>query len=209
MEKLFIFADIETDGLRAGTLLQIAAITADGSSEFNVYINPKHELPLSCTNLCGLYYFKKQLYREGVPLPSVEIKVALTRFKNWLESFNKPITLIFHNGFSFDCYVLARYLLKFNIETKIDQVSDTLPCFRKTLKSEEIENHKLATLASFFELEFESAHDALQDTRMLKAVVEKLVEKSEKDLRSLLDPHTREFQFYTNKEKERNTTKKL
>jgi len=208
MEKLFIFADIETDGLRAGTLLQIAAVTADGLSEFNVYINPLKELPLSCTNLCGLYYYKKQLYRDGVPLPTVGVKVALTRFRTWLEDFNRPITLVFHNGFSFDCYVLARYFLKFGIgSTKIEKVSDTLPCFRKQLKDPELGNHKLATLASYFKLNFDFAHDALQDTRMLRAVVEKLSEKSTKNLETLLDTHTRDFQFYINKEKEREAVK--
>jgi len=96
-ERLIIYADIETDQVQAWKLLQIAAVTSSGYT-FNVYINPNGDLPPDCTTFSGFYYRKGHLYRKGVKLPSTSIKRGLFKFKNWLESFSKPITLVFHNG---------------------------------------------------------------------------------------------------------------
>ena len=99
MERLIIFGDIETDRVQAWKLLQIAAVSSSGDT-FCIYINPQTTLPLECTSFSGFYYYKEHLYRNGIRLPSVNIKRGLVLFKNWLESFCKPITLVFHNGLS-------------------------------------------------------------------------------------------------------------
>ena len=207
MNSKFVFADIETNGLSMTNLklLQIAAITED-NEKFNIFINPKSELSLSCTNLCGLYYFRGQLYRNGKLLPSFGIYTALNRFKNWLEGLGKEVVLVFHNGFSFDCYVLAKQFigLKIKVPSNIKKVCDTLPAFRKHLKDSEIANHKLTTLAAHFEIDCPQAHDALEDSTVLKAICERVVLLLNLDLNTLLENHTRDFSYYVDKEILRN-----
>jgi len=204
MSTIYVFADIETDGLRVDRLLQIAAVT-EKDENFNVYINPKTDLPLSCTNLFGLYYFKGHLHKDGQRLPSVGVRQALLCFKDWLEGLGKDVTLVFHNGFSFDCYVLAKYFIKFNVGTprNVKQIGDTLPSFRKHLKEPELLNHRLTSLASFFDLDFPGAHDALHDSRILKAICEKTAIKTDKTLADLLQDHCKSFNYFIEKEQNR------
>ena len=203
MNCKYVFADIETNGLSMTNLklLQIAAITED-DEQFNIFINPKTELSLSCTNLCGLYYFQGQLYRNGKLIPSSGVYTAVNRFRNWLEGLGKEIILVFHNGFSFDCYVLAKQFqgLKIKVPVNVKKVCDTLPAFRKHLKGPEIANHKLSTLATHFDIECPRAHDALEDSIVLKAICERAVLSLNLDLETLLSAHVREFQYYVDRE---------
>ena len=108
---LYIFTDIETESFLALLLLQIAAITSEGH-QFNIYINPYRPLSEVCTNFLGFYFFKGQLFRNGRLLPAKPVKQALSAFSNWISNFNRPVVLVYHNGFSFDCSVLAKYLVK-------------------------------------------------------------------------------------------------
>lgn len=208
MDHLLVFADIETDGLGADKILQIGAVTDQGQ-EFNVYINPKRDLPLSCTNLCGLYYFKNQLYRDGIRLPSVGVITAIRMFKTWVESLGKPVTMVFHNGFAFDCHVLAKYFIKFKVvpPTNITKMCDTLPVFRKHLVDTELANHRLTTLAAYFEIDFIYAHDALQDSIILKSVCYKAALKIDRPLEELLNEHQKSVEYFIEKEHSRNELK--
>lgn len=201
MSSFYVFADIETDGFKVDRVLQIAAVTEQDDS-FNAYINPHTDLPLRCTNLTGLYFYKGQLHKDGKLLPSVGIRVALRRFKNWLEEIDRDVTLVFHNGFSFDCCILARYFLKFKIELprNVKQICDTLPSFRKHLQDPELSNLRLSSLANFFELDFFGAHDALQDSLILKAICDKAVIKTEKTLDELLKDYSKSFSYFLEKE---------
>ncbi len=76
LKSLYIFADIETDSLQVNKILQIAAITETGE-QFNIHLNPKAELPISCTNITGLYFHKGNLYKNGRQVPSVSIQKGL------------------------------------------------------------------------------------------------------------------------------------
>ena len=182
-------------------ILQIGAITSD-DRQFNVYINPKRDLPLSCTNLCGLYYFKGQLYRDGLRIPSVGVITAIISFKNWLEGLNQPVILVFHNGFAFDCHVLAKYFTRFKIKTpnNVAKIYDTLPAFRKHLIEPDLTNHKLTTLAQYFEIDFIYAHDALQDSIILKSICYKVALKVDRPLEDILKDHTKDFSHFMEKE---------
>jgi hypothetical protein len=113
-DALYIFTDLETESIQANTLLQIAAVSITGE-QFNTFINPQCPLTEDCSNLLGLFYFNGDLYRDGRRLFSKNIKTALLDFMLWLSNFNKPIVLVFHNGFSFDCKVLSKFLVQFNI----------------------------------------------------------------------------------------------
>lgn len=198
---MFIYADIETEGLGVHSpLLQIAAVSGD-NREFNVYINPRRELSLGCTNFTGLYFYRNQLYRDGQPLPTIRLKQGLIKFCSWLEDFKEEVHLVFHNGFSFDCFFLAKCLKNQNVSlpqnTKL--VYDSLPCLRKTLKDPAPPNFKLITLAEHFEIPVLHAHDALSDSKVLKGICEKAALQQDITIKELLEPSTRPFQQYLDK----------
>jgi len=114
LDKLFlIYADIETESLRKLKILQIGAVTQDWDT-FCSFINPGEPLPLSGTDIHGLYFEvkDKKLYRDGRVLPSTTEVDALNKFNKWLKAFNKPIILVFHNGILFDGPVLAKFYKK-------------------------------------------------------------------------------------------------
>lgn len=174
----YVFSDIETDTVKAHKLLQIAAVT-DKGQQFCVYVNPQTDLPQSCTDFNGFYYNNNKLYRNGRPLPSKTIVKALNQFMFWIRNLQGKVVLVFHNGFAFDCVILAKFLVKHNIDipSNLVRVADTLQQFRQHLKPPVIENHKLSTVAKHFNIPLELAHDALHDSIALKQVCEKLVNK--------------------------------
>ena len=199
-DSLYIFTDIETESLKAKTLLQIAAVTSEGQ-QFNNFVNPKIKLSESCTNFSGFYFYNNELYRSGLRLRSFPIQKALQNFTNWISSFNKPVVLVFHNGFTFDCEVLARFLIRFNIPipANLITVADTLPYVRIHLKSPEITDHKLTTLARYFSIHYELAHDALSDSLTLKSVSDKLITLHNTTFREIFKESCRPFSDYTAK----------
>ena len=117
-KPILIYSDIETDTFQATKILQIAAITCKGDI-FNVHLNPNTDLPLHCTNITGLYYYRGNLYKNGRLVPSISIKKGLRDFKKWLLSFNQPIHLIYHNAFSFDAKIIIKQFLKHNIKSSL------------------------------------------------------------------------------------------
>lgn len=200
-DSLYIFADIETDSIHANILLQIAAVALTGET-FNKFINPGCTLSESCTNFLGLYFYNGFLYKNGRRLPSEPIISVLNQFIQWIKSFNKVIILVFHNGFSFDCMVLARFFTKFNIiiPSNLTTVCDTLPYFRKNLKATEVPNHKLSTIAKHFNITNEHEHDALSDSLTLKLICVHLTEKSNIPMRDLFKDGFRPFSDFLNQQ---------
>lgn len=202
MSKFYIFSDIETDALRGDRLLQLAAVASDGQT-FNKFINPKRPLLESCTTFTGLHYCKGKLYQNGVIKPTVSVSEALTLFTIWLDKFNKPVTLVFHNGFTFDCKILARHYSRLGITPpgELVKIVDTLPGFRKHIKNPGPLNHKLVTLTKFFELPEGRAHDALYDSQVLKTICEKVALKYDITFEDLFKcSKERDFKFYIQEE---------
>lgn len=199
-DLLHVFTDIETDSFKAIQLLQIAAVTEDGR-QFNGYITPYRPLPLSVSNLLGIYYYKNSLYRNGLRIPSKHLIEVLTDFMKWIDSFQVPIMLVFHNGFNFDCTVLTRNLLHFNIKipSNLIKVGDTLPFFRSVLQSPVVENHKLATLAKHYGIQQMHAHDALSDSETLRQICERYTQSNNTQLKVIFINCTRLFQEYVDK----------
>ena len=199
-ESLYIFTDIETDSVQANILLQIAAVTEKGE-EFNVFINPRCPLTQSCTTFLGFYFFNGGLYRNGRKLPSIFVAQALENFMKWISKLKQPVVLVFHNGFSFDCTILARFLVQFGIKIpeNLITVGDTLPYIRNTLKAPLVENHKLGTLAKYFQIDQEQAHDALSDSLTLKLICDKLADQNGTGYQQIFKDSFRPFSDYLNK----------
>lgn len=196
-DSLYVFTDIETESLRATTLLQIAAVTSEGQ-QFNIFVDPKCNLSEDCTNFSGFHYHQNNLYRNGLRLQSLPIQQALQNFMQFLSNLNKPIVLVFHNGFTFDCKVLARFITKLNISipSNLLTVADTLPYVRIHLKSSQLTDHKLTTLATFFNIHYEHAHDALSDSLTLKSVSDRLVTLHSTTYRDIFKESCRPFSDY-------------
>lgn len=197
---LYIFTDIETESFLAFLILQIAAVTSEGH-QFNSFINPCRPLSEFCTNFLGFYFFKGRLFRNGRLLPAKPVKQALEEFSHWISNFNRPVVLVYHNGFSFDCSVLAKYLVRFNISipTNLITVCDSLPYIRTHFKFPEIRDHKLGTLASHFGLVHEHAHDALSDSLVLKQVCEAICKQHSTDFKNIFKESCRPFSDYIDK----------
>lgn len=202
IEKLLhVYADIETDSFKGNKLLQIAAITEEGQT-FNIYINPMEPLLLSTINLLQIHFYKGHLYKNGRKLQSFTIREALLRFVNWIEEQQRPVILVFHNGFNFDCSILIKHLIKFNIKIPLNllKFGDTLPFFRQAIKPPAIQSHTLAQLANYFKIKQENAHCALSDTCTLKQICEAYVKDKGNDVAIIFQNSTRNLQDYVNRQ---------
>jgi DNA polymerase III alpha subunit (gram-positive type) len=191
-KPLLIFADLETESLKASLLLQIAAIT-ENNDKFSVYINPQESLSNQCLQITGLHFHKGQLYRNGRLLFSLTIKHALRLFKKWLNSFERPVHLVFHNAFSFDMKILLKHFVKQNISFPpcVVGVHDTLPSFRKYIKITEISGFKLGLLAEFIKVPLVDAHNAEDDALCLKNICETFTKEKGLSLDEFLSNYTK------------------
>jgi len=200
LEAEYIFTDIETESLSGLLLLQIAAITLTGL-QFNVFINPFRPLSEDCTKLLGFYFHNNQLFRNGKHLQSKTIKQALLDFTSFIAKINKPVVLVYHNGFAFDCSILANFLIRFNIPlpSNLITVCDSLPFFRNFFKDKTIANHKLGTLASHFKINHELAHCALSDSIVLKQICEHISKENNIPFQQMFKNSFRKFSDYTDR----------
>jgi DNA polymerase III epsilon subunit-like protein len=198
LDKLFlIYADIETESLRKLKILQIAAVTQDGDT-FCSFINPGEPLPVSGTNIHGLYFEvkDKQLYWDGRVLPSTTEVDALNKFNKWLKAFNKSIILVFHNGILFDGPVLAKFYKKHGlaITDNVKYLVDPLSCCRDLFK--DTKNHKLRTLAAYLSVEQTPVRDAFDDSLALKKICEYLVDREKTLLDFLIGGYFKTFEYF-------------
>jgi DNA polymerase III alpha subunit (gram-positive type) len=201
-KPFLIYSDIETDSLSATKILQISAIAENGQT-FNVHINPGSDLPLQCTNITGLYYYRNNLYKNGRLVPSVSLHRGLRDFRDWILSFQKPVHLVYHNGFSFDAKIIIKIYLKLKIKfpENVLMIHDTLPAFRKKLK--EIRDHRLSTLAEHTKVKLTNAHDALADSVALKEICESYSKIQNIDLHEFLNLYAKSVEHLTKIEKDK------
>ena len=170
-----VYLDLETEDLSATTLLQLSSIT-ENNITFNAYVNPQKELTYHCFRFTKLHYLKGILYKEGEEVFSVELKVALQTFKDWLDKLNAKISIIAFNGLGFDNQAILKHFRLAGIEfpTCVVQFEDPLPCFKKLFKNKKLENFRLGTLAGIYGVPLVNAHDSRDDCKCLKELVEKV-----------------------------------
>jgi DNA polymerase III epsilon subunit-like protein len=196
-EIKYIYVDVETEGLKAKVLLQVAAITKEGEV-FSEYIKPSHDIPLSCTRITGLYNKNKELFKNGNKLDAKPIRIVLRQFFEWISQFEGDIHFVCYNGFTFDVKVLLthcqRQRLKF--PENVTFVHDPLPTFRKFMKKEQIKDFKLTTLAEHFKIPFLNAHDALSDCECLKQLCENYAEENKIEFANFLDTYKKPIGYF-------------
>ena len=202
---VFIYADLETEGLRGDLLLQIAAVTSTDS--FSIYINPHRNLPSSCTDVTGLSYFKGSLYKNGNILESDNsISHALKVFNKWLSLQGSKVHLVFHNAFGFDARVLIKHYIRLNIQIpdNVQTIYDSLPALRKQLKSDKqiqlaSDSLKLTKLGCLFGLSHSDPHNAISDSQLLKQICETYCERLEISIETLLGGYFKTPSFFIEK----------
>ena len=148
----FVVFDLETTGLdplNCG-IIEIGAVKLKDGAEvdrFSTYVSPGMPIPAKITELTGI----DQSMIEDAP----DTQAALTEFKR----FAGDCTLVAHNA-KFDVSFIVIHGGVYDIEFKNPYV-DTLTMSR-ILLHDELENHKLGTIAEYFGIELE-AHRAVED----------------------------------------------
>lgn len=169
----FLFVDLETGGLdEVGcAIVQIAAIATTNNlvilDHFKTYVRPQMNLTITekATEVHGM---TRELLAGA---PSEE--VALQKFATWANKFS---------GFRFagyNCPFDLRFLAEFFFRNQFDEKLwltppfDVLDLAKEKLRGVTV-NQKLVTVAEFFKLPNEGAHDALFDLFMTVQVTREL-----------------------------------
>lgn len=173
MVLLFVFSFID---VVKESLTQIAAQFDDQT--FSVYIRPRGPIGRWALENTHLSYDRKSLtlYYKGKKVTSKESQDALKDFVDFLKSFSRPIILAAHFCHQFDAQILYKQLVDHHLwedfSSIVNGFADTCLMFQKLKPS--LKYHKLDALASkFLPDERFSLHNAVDDTRILKSLVEK------------------------------------
>lgn len=162
----YVVIDIETTGLdpERHEILEIGALRIVDhkiSERFSALIHPKQPLSKEITALTGI---TQQMAQEGM-----ELTKALKAF--W--SFLGKSVVIGHN-LSFDLAFLKKASGEAGITVPVNSCMDTLTFARRRIK--DIPDHRLETLAGYFEIKPERFHRALDDCCTTFQIYEKLNE---------------------------------
>lgn len=157
---------------RDSHITQIAAVGQDKS--FNCHVLPKKPIQNKASEITGLKLQQGKLFHNGVEVHAVSIREALELFSRFLG--NKPFILIGHNIKVFDCHVLVNAAVSCNmmncIKTSIAGFVDTLTIFKNTYK--DLSSYKQESLYYEFVEDKYQAHNALDDVKALKILIDKV-----------------------------------
>ena len=175
MSTKFIIFDLETTGL--GKLTEICQIGAVGDvSDFSIYVVPKYDISTNASAVNHLTKSNDQLYFRGKKVKSSNPSQAFAEFFDWVStqktSEDDRIVLAAHNAFNFDAPVLINNLLMSGHHCgSIHGFVDTIRSFKTFFP--ELKSFSLKNLGVRFGLEGgDQSHEALQDSKDLKKVVE-------------------------------------
>ena len=190
-DSTLVYCDLETSDLRANVLLQIACNSKN--KDLNLSCSPTGYLSPFCTNLAGLYSSNRNLYKKGRKLSTFTVEQALFKFKQFIESYDTPVTLVCFNNFGFDAKVLVRHFLQKSVPlpSNLTHFADPLPAFKRLLKTEKLTNFKLGTLCTHFDVSLIEAHDAKFDSLSLQVLCEKVSEQRNLTVVDFLDKYVK------------------
>ena len=144
-------------------------------STFSCYILPTGQVNPHATTVSGLQVHvhngQRVLTHHGSKVASESVKDGLNNFIQWLPT--KAI-LVAHNGRAFDSPRLVRAIVQCNLSEEarkcITGFGDSLPYLKKVFPQEK--SHALSTLCSSVINYTYSAHDATEDCKALKLVMQ-------------------------------------
>jgi DNA polymerase III alpha subunit (gram-positive type) len=176
MSNKFIIFDLETTGLGKSTeICQIGAVS--DSSDFSIYVIPKYDISPNASAVNHLSKSDDQLYFRGEKVNSSNPSQAFTEFFQWLTTLqtseDDKIILVAHNAFNFDAPVLINNLLMSGHHCgNIHGFVDTIQSFK--IFFPQLKSFGLKNIMNQFGLDGDDqTHEALQDTKDLKNVVQK------------------------------------
>ena len=159
-------------GLSRNTnITQLAAY--DGKNSFNQHVYPNQYISTSAAMITGISYSfdKKQMYHHGQPVESIDRKLVLLKFIEFISAHNSPV-LVGHNISTYDNHMLCKQLQQNNLLAEflrlINGCIDTLKLARKMFKKEDVGNHKQQNLVKKLLGKSYEAHDALEDVKSLQ-----------------------------------------
>lgn len=122
------------------------------------------------------------VFAHGSKVAAVPIREALSNFLQWLSTLrNCEVILVAHNGRVFDFRVLSNAVVRTGLQRQfLDKVSgftDSLSLIRS--KHKKLEKYTQIFLAKHFCNESYSAHDALEDVKMLSKILSNAVSNSD------------------------------
>lgn len=163
--------DFETTGFSPGEdkIIQFSAIKYrdhEKVDQISSLINPQQKLPTKITKITGL------TDRDLKNAPKMDEKLPE------LIDFIDKETIVAHNA-PFDMNFLLHNLHQNNIPHKNFRVIDTLSLARKHIH--ETENHKLATLKSYLNLDHFDSHESTQDCIVTAELYKYLYGKANKE----------------------------
>ncbi|VDI02752.1 Hypothetical predicted protein [Mytilus galloprovincialis] len=179
IEKVVVFYDLETTGLsRQSSITQISAVCEE--QEFNRYATPTQEISEDACRVTGLKFntATNELLYNDEPVSHKHPQQVLLDFIQFLMSLcasDKHIVLAAHNNRRFDSIILFNQLKFYKLWNHFSRYivgfCDTLPFFKMLYP--EFENYKQEYIAQKLLNEAYSAHNALDDCRMLMSLVKK------------------------------------
>lgn len=165
----FVVVDLETTGgspVSAG-ITEIGAVKIRGGEvlgEFQTLVDPGGPVPAFIARLTGI----TTAMVAGAP----SIDAVLPSF--W--EFARDAVLVAHNA-PFDVGFLRATTAAAGYPWPCPQVVDTVPLARRAVTRDEVPNHKLSTLATFFRARVSPEHRALADARATVDVLHGILDR--------------------------------
>lgn len=184
-----VILDFETTGLSADydRVIEVGAVIVRGGQiidSFAQLMDPGQSIPPFITSLTGI----SPAMIKGQPSP----KTVMPRLKTFMG--NRPI--LAHNA-SFDRRFLHAEMARANLQVENPMLCSLLLSRRLLL---DVKNHKLGTLAAYFNIETGRAHRALDDVKVTAEVWAQLRNKVV-ELSGVANPELAVFQAICKKPK--------
>ena len=185
-----IILDFETSGLNQyhDDIIEIGAKLLSSDNKFSVLLRPKSNEMISqeITTLTGIS--NKMLAKEGL-----KWQTAYTQFNDWLlniiqESDSKQITIVSHNGESFDFIFLRRIFSELNVlgiktpNMKNVILIDTLLISKRLLPKRV--SYRQGSLCQTYNIIAKGSHRAFNDVIALEQLYLTLADILNKELNS-------------------------
>ena len=161
----YVIFDLETTGTSCqfDEVVEISAVKVIGGKivdEFSTLVNPGVPIPYCASEVNGI--------TDDMVADSPDFEDALRRF---LE-FAGDAVLVGHNIHTFDMKFIQRDAKRYFCKSVGNDYIDALQLARAYLP--QLSHHRLVDLASYYGINAEGAHRALNDCRMNQQVFEKL-----------------------------------
>jgi DNA polymerase III subunit epsilon len=165
----FAIVDVETTGWypEEANITEIGAVRVCGGrvqAEFTALVNPGHAIPPDIAALTGI--------SDAMVALAPPIAAVLPGFLD----FARGCVLTAHNA-PFDIGFLSAACRACGVAWPACQVLDTVVLATQVLGEDEVPNHKLSTLASFFGARTAPCHRALADARATADVLAGLLRR--------------------------------